>query len=87
MPQARGALRVDASLSWLRAGSGGWPGLFPGKVLAAEGGHGFIAELERDGWTAAAMPAGAYGADDQAVPTVVMTTSLGFHADASGTAG
>ncbi len=48
---------------------------------------GFIGELERDGWTAATMPAGAYGADDQAVPTVAMTTSLGFHADASGTAG
>ena len=42
--------------------------------------HSFIAELERVGWTAATMPAGAYGADEQAVPTVAMATSLGFHA-------
>jgi uncharacterized protein len=40
----------------------------------------FIAELERLGWTAATMPAGAYGADEPAVPTVAMATSLGFHA-------
>jgi TRAP transporter TAXI family solute receptor len=42
--------------------------------------HGFITELERRGWTAAALPASAYRADEQAVPTVAMTTSLGFHA-------
>jgi TRAP transporter TAXI family solute receptor len=41
---------------------------------------GFITELERFGWTAAALSAGAYGADEQAVPTVAMATSLGFHA-------
>jgi TRAP-type uncharacterized transport system substrate-binding protein len=40
----------------------------------------FIAELEQAGWTRAMMPAGAYEADDQAVPTVAMATSLGFHA-------
>jgi TRAP-type uncharacterized transport system substrate-binding protein len=43
--------------------------------------HSFIAELERVGWTAATMPAGAYGADEQAVLTVAMATSLGFHAN------
>ncbi|HSF32131.1 MAG TPA: TAXI family TRAP transporter solute-binding subunit [Candidatus Tectomicrobia bacterium] len=43
--------------------------------------HSFIAELERLGWTAATMPAGAYGADEEAVPTVAMATSLGFHAN------
>jgi TRAP-type uncharacterized transport system substrate-binding protein len=32
------------------------------------------------GWTAATMPAGAYGADDPPVPTIAMATSLGFHA-------
>jgi TRAP transporter TAXI family solute receptor len=40
----------------------------------------FITELERAGWTAAAMPAGAYAADAPAGPTVAMATSLGFHA-------
>lgn len=40
----------------------------------------FIMELEHVGWTAAVMPAGAYEADGQAVPTVAMVTSLGFHA-------
>jgi uncharacterized protein len=43
--------------------------------------HSFIAELERVGWTAATMPGGAYGADEQAVPTIAMATSLGFHAN------
>jgi TRAP transporter TAXI family solute receptor len=42
--------------------------------------HSFITELEQLGWTAAALPASAYKADEQAVPTVAMTTSLGFHA-------
>lgn len=41
-----------------------------------------ITELEGLGWTAAALPAGAYGAVAQAVPTVAMGTSLGFHAGA-----
>jgi TRAP-type uncharacterized transport system substrate-binding protein len=41
---------------------------------------GFITELERVGWTAAALPARAYRADAQEVPTVAMATSLGFHA-------
>jgi TRAP-type uncharacterized transport system substrate-binding protein len=40
---------------------------------------GFVAELEQLGWTAAVMPAGAYGADGQSGPTVAMATSLGFH--------
>jgi uncharacterized protein len=39
-----------------------------------------ITELEDLGWTSAALPAGAYGAVAQAVPTVAMGTSLGFHA-------
>jgi TRAP-type uncharacterized transport system substrate-binding protein len=39
-----------------------------------------ITALERLGWTAAALPAGAYGMVEQAMPTVVMGTSLGFHA-------
>jgi TRAP-type uncharacterized transport system substrate-binding protein len=42
--------------------------------------RGFVAELDRLGWTAATMPAGAYGAGDPAVATVAMATSLGFHA-------
>jgi hypothetical protein len=40
----------------------------------------FITELEHEGWTAAVMPAEAYAAQGQAVPTVAMATSLGFHA-------
>jgi uncharacterized protein len=40
----------------------------------------FIGELERLGWTAAMMPAGAYEALAVAAPTVAMATSLGFHA-------
>ena len=40
----------------------------------------FIAKLQGAGWTAATMPAGAYGADDPPVPTIAMATSLGFHA-------
>jgi TRAP transporter TAXI family solute receptor len=39
-----------------------------------------IVELEHLGWTAATLPMGAYGAITQAVPTVAMGTSLGFHA-------
>jgi TRAP transporter TAXI family solute receptor len=42
-----------------------------------------ITALERLGWTAAALPAGAYGTVEQAVPTVAMGTSLGFHASVS----
>jgi hypothetical protein len=40
----------------------------------------FITELEREGWTAAVMPTEAYVAQGPGVPTVAMTTSLGFHA-------
>jgi len=40
----------------------------------------FITELEHEGWTAAVMPTEAYAAQGQAVPTVAMATSLGFHA-------
>jgi TRAP transporter TAXI family solute receptor len=32
------------------------------------------------GWAATELPAGAYGLDDRPTPTVVMDTSLGFHA-------
>jgi uncharacterized protein len=39
-----------------------------------------ITALERLGWTAAVLPVGAYGIVEQAVPTVAMGTSLGFHA-------
>jgi TRAP transporter TAXI family solute receptor len=39
-----------------------------------------ITELEGMGWTAAALPAGAYGAVAQPVPTIAMGKSLGFHA-------
>jgi TRAP transporter TAXI family solute receptor len=39
-----------------------------------------ITALERLGWTAATLPTGAYGAVLQAIPTVAMATSLGFHA-------
>jgi TRAP transporter TAXI family solute receptor len=42
-----------------------------------------ITALERLGWTAAALPAGAYGTVEQGVPTVAMGTSLGFHASVS----
>jgi TRAP transporter TAXI family solute receptor len=42
--------------------------------------QGFIAELERLGWTAATLPERAYGAHDGKVATLAMTTSLGFHA-------
>jgi TRAP transporter TAXI family solute receptor len=52
--------------------------LRPLKVLPFPG--RLITELEGLGWTAAALPAGAYGAVAQAVPTVAMGTSLGFHA-------
>jgi len=41
---------------------------------------GFIQELEREGWTRAEMPTGAYKAEGTAVPTVAMSTTLGFHA-------
>lgn len=39
-----------------------------------------VAALERLGWTAAELPAGAYGIVDRPTPTVAMATSLGFHA-------
>jgi uncharacterized protein len=39
-----------------------------------------IVALEELGWTPAVLPAGAYGAVEQPVPTVAMGTSLGFHA-------
>jgi uncharacterized protein len=39
-----------------------------------------IAALTPLGWTAAELPAGAYGVVEQGVPTVAMGTSLGFHA-------
>jgi len=47
---------------------------FPGSLITA---------LERLGWTAAVLPAGAYGIVEQGVPTVAMGTSLGFHASVS----
>jgi TRAP transporter TAXI family solute receptor len=47
---------------------------FPARLITA---------LERLGWTAAALPTGAYGTVGQAVPTVAMGTSLGFHAGVS----
>jgi TRAP transporter TAXI family solute receptor len=40
----------------------------------------FITELGHEGWTAAVMPTEAYAAPGQTLPTVAMTTSLGFHA-------
>jgi TRAP transporter TAXI family solute receptor len=40
-----------------------------------------ITALKDLGWTAAALPVGAYGIVEQAVPTVAMGTSLGFHAN------
>lgn len=42
-----------------------------------------ITALERLGWTAAVLPVGAYGIVEQAVPTVAMGSSLGFHASVS----
>lgn len=39
-----------------------------------------IKALEDLGWTAATLPAGAYGVVDRPTPTVAMGTSLGFHA-------
>lgn len=39
--------------------------------------------LERLGWAATVLPAGAYGSVEQGVPTVAMGTSLGFHASVS----
>ena len=39
-----------------------------------------IARLTALGWSAAELPAGAYGAVASPVPTVAMGTSLGFHA-------
>jgi TRAP transporter TAXI family solute receptor len=39
-----------------------------------------IATLEGLGWTAAHLPVGAYGLVTEAVATVAMGTSLGFHA-------
>jgi uncharacterized protein len=47
---------------------------FPGSLITA---------LERLGWTAAALPVEAYGIVEQAVPTLAMGTSLGFHAGVS----
>jgi hypothetical protein len=52
--------------------------LRPLKMLAFP--EEFIAAMERMGWTAAALPAAAYRADEQAVATLAMATSLGFHA-------
>jgi uncharacterized protein len=45
--------------------------------------HSLIMALERLGWSAATLPAGAYGVVEQAVPTVAMGSSLGFHASVS----
>ena len=42
-----------------------------------------ITALKHLGWTAAALPVGAYATVEQAVPTVAMGTSLGFHASMS----
>lgn len=39
-----------------------------------------VTALEGAGWTAATLPAGAYGVVQRAMPTVAMGTSLGFHA-------
>jgi TRAP transporter TAXI family solute receptor len=41
----------------------------------------FVAMLEPLGWTAATLPAGAYGPDAAEIPTVAMTTTVGFHID------
>jgi TRAP transporter TAXI family solute receptor len=49
----------------------------PLKALAFS--SGLISVLEGLGWTAAALPAGTYGMIEQALPTVAMGTSLGFH--------
>jgi len=40
-----------------------------------------ITTLENLGWTAAALPEGAYGIVERQLRTVAMGTSLGFHAD------
>jgi TRAP transporter TAXI family solute receptor len=53
-------------------------GLRPLKVLPFP--EALITALERLGWTAAVLPAGAYGVVEQPLPTVAMGTSLGFHA-------
>jgi uncharacterized protein len=45
--------------------------------------NSLITALKHLGWTAAALRAGAYGTVEQAVPTVAMGTSLGFHASVS----
>jgi TRAP-type uncharacterized transport system substrate-binding protein len=42
-----------------------------------------ITVLDHLGWTAAVLPIGAYDIVEQAVPTVAMGTSLGFHASVS----
>jgi uncharacterized protein len=42
-----------------------------------------ITALKDLGWTGAVLPVGAYGIVEQAVPTVAMGTSLGFHASVS----
>ncbi len=39
-----------------------------------------VARIAASGWTAAELPAGAYGVVTGAIPTVAMGTSLGFHA-------
>jgi TRAP transporter TAXI family solute receptor len=52
--------------------------LRPLKALALP--PALIAALEGLGWTAAQLPAGAYGIVAESVATVAMGTSLGFHA-------
>ena len=52
--------------------------LRPLKALALP--PALIATLEGLGWTAAQLPAGAYGIVAESVATVAMGTSLGFHA-------
>jgi TRAP transporter TAXI family solute receptor len=52
--------------------------LKPLKALALP--PALIARLENLGWSAASMPAGAYGISATPVATVSMGTSLGFHA-------
>jgi hypothetical protein len=39
-----------------------------------------INELVRRGWKPSEIPAGAYGTVEEPIPTVAMSTSLGFHA-------
>ena len=41
-----------------------------------------INELVRQGWQPSEIPAGAYGTVEEPIPTVAMSTSLGFHARA-----